>query len=321
MAAMIRRRLLLALPLLFLITLLDFALINLAPGDPLVMILGSGSDTGQLSPMQMQDLRHSLGLDKPWPIRYLLWVRGILSGNWGHSFMSFQPVTTRLMNALGPTILLMVTAMTMAMVVGIAVGVLSALKQYSLFDYAVTVMAFAGVSVPNFFLGLVALYVFYSRLGWLPAAGMRTAATAVSTSDVVRHLIMPAVVLAVSQMATYVRYARAAMLEVMCEDYITTARAKGLRESAVVMRHALRNALMPMVTIIGLQLPSLFGGSVFVETIYSWPGIGSLSVSATFNRDYPVIMAILLLTSVLVLGANLMTDIAYHAVDPRIRER
>jgi peptide/nickel transport system permease protein len=319
MAAMIRRRLLLAVPLLFIITLLNFALINLAPGDPLVMILGS--ETGYLSAEQMHDLRHSLGLDQPWPVRYVLWLRGIVTGQWGRSFMSFQPVTTLIANALGPTVLLMTTAMALALMIGVSVGILSALKQYSLFDYTMTVLAFAGVSIPNFFLGLVGLYVFYSLLGWLPASGMQTAATEMTIQDVAYHLIMPALVLAASHLATYVRYARTAMLDVLREEYITTARAKGLRESAVIARHAIRNALLPMVTILGLQLPSLFGGSVFIETIFSWPGIGSLAVKATFNRDYPVVMGILLISSLLVLAANLLTDIAYHWVDPRIREK
>src|SRR5262245_18191972 len=274
MLVMIRQRVILALPLLFLITLLDFALISLAPGDPLIMIMGS--DTSRLSPAQMEDLRHALGLDQAWRIRYVLWLRGVLGGNWGRSLMSARPVGEILLGAIGPTVLLMTSALAFALVIGIFVGIVSALRRYSWLDYAATVGAFAGISVPNFFLALDALYFFYSRLGWFPAACMVEPAKPFEFSDVLWHLIMPAAVLAFSQMATYVRYARTAMLEVMIQDYITTARAKGLRERIVVTRHALRNSLLPLVSLIGLQLPGLFSGSVFIETVFSWPGIGSL---------------------------------------------
>lgn len=319
MLEVIARRVAIAAPLLVLISLINFALISVAPGDPLVMIVAG--ESGSIPPAQLEDLRRNLGLDNPWPVRYLVWLRGIVTGNWGVSLLSSQPVTEIVLSALWPTLLLMSTAMLLALVIGVAAGVASALRHNTWFDYLVTVVAFAGVSVPSFFLALGALYLFYSRLGWFPAAGMRTAATPFALGDVLYHLVMPAFVLAASHMATYARYTRSALLDVLHEEYIVTARAKGLRQRVVVWRHGLRNALVPLVTVVGLQLPGLFGGSVFVETVFSWPGIGSLAVEATFRRDYPVMMAIILMASVMVVVANLITDIAYGLVDPRIRVR
>lgn len=318
MGKYILRRLLIAIPILIGISIIDFVFINLAPGDP-IMAMASPEAGGGRSPIDAANLRLQLGLDQPAYIRYLVWAKEVLSGNLGYSFSTKRPVRDRIAERLGPTLLITATAMAISLLLGIPLGLLAAIRQYSFLDYFLTVVAFAGISVPNFFLAMGAISIFTLQLHLLPAFGMSTIGVPFSILDRLRYLIMPAFILGLSSMAAIMRYGRTSMLEVLGQDYITTARAKGLTEVVVIMKHAFRNALLPIITILGLRLPGLFGGSIIIETIYSWPGIGQLTIGSINERDYPQIMGLLLVSAVLVLMANLVADIAYAYADPRIR--
>lgn len=318
MGKYILRRLLVAIPILFGITLIDFMFINLAPGDPIMAMVSAESGSAQ-GAVDAERLRQNLGLDKPIAVRYVTWLTEILQGNFGTSFSSKRPVLDRISERLGPTLLLTATAMLFSLLVGIPLGCIAALKQYTKIDYALTVLAFAGISIPSFFLAMAAISIFTLQLRLLPAFGMATVGEPFSILDRLRYLIMPSLILGLANTAAIMRYGRISLLEVLSQDYITTARAKGLGEIIVVARHAFRNALLPLITILALRLPGLFSGSVIIETIYSWPGIGQLSIEAINQRDYPQIMGLLLVTAVLVLLANLLADIAYAYADPRVR--
>lgn len=317
MAQYIIRRILMAIPILIGITIINFLLINLAPGDPLDALIDPNA---AVNAGAQEQLREEMGLNKPLIVRYGIWLKELLTGNLGYSYVKNVPVTERIMARLPATLLLTVTALIISIVVGIPLGMLSAMKQYSPLDYSFTFLAFAGISVPNFFLALGAIYIFSLTLHWLPPFGMVSLRTDLPRwLDILRHLILPASVLALATTGSLIRYARTSLLEVKGMDYITTARSKGLRERKVLYSHAFRNALIPLITVIGLRLPALFGGSVIIETVFSWPGIGQLAIESITDRDYPQIMALLLITAVLVLFANLVTDIVYAYADPRIR--
>lgn len=317
MGKYVLRRLLVAIPVLLLVTFLDFVFINAAPGDVIIAMLDPS--LGSVSLEDLEPLREKLGLDKPMPVRYLIWLGQIVRGNLGISYSTPVPVMDRIAQRLPNTLLLTSAALLIAVVFGTTVGILSALRQYSIMDYFSTVFAFIGVSIPNFFFGLLAIYVFAVRLDWLPAFGTHTIGADPSLGDKLVHVIMPASVLGLSLTATFMRYGRSALLEVLRQDYVTTARAKGLRERSVLFRHALRNSLLPLITVLGLRVPALFGGSVIVESIFTWPGIGQLTLDATLQRDYPQLMGILLIVAVIVVVANLLADVAYGFADPRIR--
>lgn len=316
MSQFILRRLWTSVPVLFLITLITFLMINLAPGDPLdYMFDGERANLGN-----KEEMRKQLGLDQPLPVRYLLWLKEVASGNLGYSGFTSLPVSRVLSIRIGPTLLLMSTALLIALVIGIPMGIISALKQHSWLDYGSTIFSLLWVSVPGFFAALVALYLFSLRIPIFPSFGMTSVTGATDpVQDVLWHLILPATILGLESTAIFLRYTRASMLEVIRQDYVTTARSKGLKERAVVYKHTFRNALLPLLTILGLQLPSLFGGAVLIETIFGWPGLGRISVEAVASRDYTTIMAFSLITAVLVLCSNLLTDISYAYIDPRIK--
>ena len=317
MGAYILRRLWTSIPVLFLITFITFLMINAAPGDPIDFMVDP--EMGG-SAANREALREALGLDKPLMVRYLIWLKEIAQGHLGYSGMTSMPVARVLSSRILPTVLLMTTAMAFSLLVGIPLGVIAALRQYTWVDNLITIFAFTWISIPGFFAALAALYVFALKLDIFPTFGMTTLTGSPNPlMDVLWHLVLPASVLGLEHLAAYVRYTRSSMLEVIRQDYVTTARAKGLPQRLVIMRHAFRTALLPILTIIGLQLPSLFGGAVLIETIFSWPGMGSLSVEAVSIRDYPTIMAFNLITALLVMGSNLITDISYHLADPRVR--
>ncbi len=318
MGKYILRRLLVAIPILLGITVLDFAFINLAPGDPIMAMVASEAGSAQ-GAVDTERLRENLGLDKPITVRYVTWLSEIAQGNFGISFSSKRPVIERIQERLGPTLLLTMSAMVISLLIGIPLGCIAAVRQYSRLDYALTVLAFAGISIPNFFLAMAAISIFTVQLHLLPAFGMATVGEPFSLIDRARYLIMPALILGLTNTAAIMRYSRTSLLEALHQDYVMTARAKGLREWIVVARHAFRNALLPLITIVALRLPGLFSGSVIIETIYSWPGIGQLSIEAINQRDYPQIMGLLLVTSILVLAADLLADVAYAYADPRVR--
>jgi peptide/nickel transport system permease protein len=311
-------RVLINIPVLLGITLATYFIINLAPGDPVTAMV-SPETVALLGPDYLQQQREQLGLNKPLPVRYAIWLKEIAKGNLGFSLTDRQPIAGKIAERLGPTLKLMGAALLIGIAVAIPLGILSALRQYSFLDYFATVAAFGAISIPSFFLALGAIFIFALKLGWLPVAGMTTVGQPGSFFDSLKHLVLPACILGLGEAAPLIRYTRSSMLEVIRQDYVTTARAKGLRERAVIYRHALRNALIPLVTVIALGLPRLLGGTVIIETVFAWPGMGLLAITAVRGRDYPVIMAINLISAVMIVVSNLLADVIYAVIDPRIK--
>lgn len=318
MAQYLLRRLLISIPVLIGITMVTYAIISFAPGDPVTALINPEA-AAALGPGWVEQQRAALGLDKPVPVRYGLWLKETLRGNLGFSYRDRQPINRTIAARLWPTLKLMGAALLLAIVIAIPLGILSAIRQYSFLDYLSTVSGFAAISIPSFFLSLAMIYVFSLKLGWLPSSGMNTVGGSGSTLDAAKHLILPTVVLGLAEAAPLIRYTRSSMLEVIRQDYVTTARAKGLREGVVIWRHALRNALIPLVTVVALNLPRLLGGAVVIEAIFAWPGMGTLAITAVQGRDYPVIMAINLITAAMILTSNLLADVIYAVIDPRIK--
>jgi peptide/nickel transport system permease protein len=316
MLTYILRRLLVSIPILLGITLIVFFIASKMPGDAVLAMISSETP---LAEDLIKLRRGQLGLDLPVHEQYGRWLLQLLQGHLGYSFQSGESVNAVIAARLPATLQLMGVALLIAIVLGVFLGVVSAIKQYSWLDYSLTFLGFAGISIPDFFLGMVLVYVFAIELQWLPTSGITTAGDAYSFTDNLRHLVLPALALGLVRTAAFMRYTRASVLEVMNNDYVRTARAKGLREWRVTTRHVLRNALIPVVTVIGLSLPVLFGGAVIIEMIFQWAGIGLMFISAVTARDSPVIMGYVLLSAVIVLASNLLTDIAYSWLDPRIR--
>ncbi len=309
----IAKRILIAIPVLIGITLLDYVIMCLA-GSPLSMMQGPRVSQAAVEARAIQ-----LGLDQPIYIQYFTWLSQLLRGNWGYSTKTFQPVYDMISANLGPTLLLMGTSMLLGFLVAVPVGVYSATHQYKKGDYAAVTLSFLGTSIPSFFLSLILVYLFTVRLGWLPSSGMTTLGAEPNVWDVLRHMVMPVIVLTASIAGSNIRYIRSSVLEILQQDYLRTARAKGIGRFLTINKHAMRNALLPIVTVIGMEIPMLIGGAVIVEQVFSWPGLGLLTMTAIMNRDYPVIMGVSLLSAVIVLAGNLLTDILYAVVDPTIQ--
>lgn len=310
------RRTLINIPILFMVTLIIFALINLAPGS--VVDFYVNEEIG----ITREDLAHveeRFGLNDPIPVRYVKWLGATLRGDLGFRFKNGDDVAEVLVVRMQRTFQLMGTSLLIGAVAGITLGVFIGLRQYSVWDFTLTGLSFVGISMPAFVAGIFGLYLFSVQVHWFPSGGMGTVGQETTLWDRLYHLVLPAGTLAVFNLATYMRFTRFSMLEVKAEDYIRTAQAKGLGDRIVTWRHVFRNALLPVVTIIGLSIPQLVAGALFTETIYSWPGMGSLFVDAVAARDYPMVMGIMLVTAIVVLVANLMTDLAYAVFDPRIR--
>jgi peptide/nickel transport system permease protein len=315
MGRYIVHRVAIAVPLLVAISIITFTFINVAPGDPITAMI---SPEDQLNEKDLQRMRAALGLDKPIPVRYALWLGQAVQGNLGYSYATGQPVSQRIGVRIWPTLELMGVSLVISTVVGVLFGVLAAVRVYSFWDYFLSIVSLFGLSIPGFFFALVALYVFAARLQVLPAFGMATGTGPVQLGDHLVHLILPATVLSLELMASLTRYARSAMLDVLKSDFVTTARAKGLRERRVIWRHAFRAALLPLITIVSLRLPLLVGGAIIIETMFQWPGIGLLAIQAIQQRDYPVLMGLTFLVSALVLASNLLADVLYAYADPRV---
>lgn len=320
------RRLLQALPVLIGITIITFTFTELAPGDAVsAMIIGDVIDTGigGDEASSVEKLREIYGLDKPAPVRYLQWMGGLFRGSLGIRIRSRIPVAEEIALRLPATLQLMGVAMAIAIILGIPIGILSALKQYSTFDYVMTTWVFAAISVPGFFAAIAVIYIFAVRLSWFPTTGYSSVGQDFGFwggfIDHLRHLALPATVLGLESTAGIMRYTRSSVLEVMRMDFVVTARSKGLRERTVIFGHVLRNALLSVITIIGLRLPSLFGGTIIIETIFNWPGMGILYLDAIETRDYPLIMGMVLISAVAIVFSNLITDLVYGVADPRIR--
>jgi peptide/nickel transport system permease protein len=312
------RRVLISVPVLLGITMCSFVFVRLAPGDPVRMMINPEYMAGGAEDYIARQ-RAILGLDQPLPVQYVAWLAELGRGNMGYSFFDRRPVGDIIKERLWPTAELMGTALLLALAVGVPLGLLAAIRQYSVIDYASAVVSLATISTPSFFLGLAAIYLFSLKLNLLPTSGMFTAGAPRSLGDDLHHLVLPASILGLNLAGPFVRYARSSLLEVIRQDYLTTARAKGLEAFVVVVRHALPNALIPLITVVGIQIPALFAGAVIVEQIFSWPGMGQLALASITQRDYPVLMGFTMIVAVLVLACNLFADIAYAVVDPRIR--
>jgi peptide/nickel transport system permease protein len=306
------KKILFAIPILIGITIIDYLFMSYA-GNPLQMIHGPKVSQAAVHAKEIE-----YGLNKPFYIQYLVWLNQILHGNFGYSYKNFQPVSDLIASHVGPTLLLMGSALFISIALSIPVAIYSATHQYSKGDYTIVTASFVGTSIPSFFSALVVIYLFTVKLGWLPSSGMSTLGENTQFGDVFRHLLLPVIVLVAATMGSNVRYIRSAMLEILQKDYLLNARAKGIGRFLVINKHALKNALIPIITVIGMQIPLLFGGTVIIEQIFSWPGLGLLTMTAVLNNDYPVIMGVCLLTAVVVLITNLLTDILYAAVDPTI---
>jgi len=311
------RRILLIPVLVLGITLIDFAFINLTPGDPVTALVNPNELIG-MDPAQVEFRREQLGLNKPLIERYAIWLKEMATGNLGYSIAKSQPVSTLMWNGVKNTFVLMTLSIIISAVVGIVFGIISAVRPRSLIDYFLTAAAFLGVGMPSFFFALILINIGALRLGWFPTSGIITPGDG-SFTDRVEHLVLPLLALSINGSGSIMRYMRAGLIEVMNEDYVTTARAKGLKTNAVVMRHAVRNALLPIITVLALQIPRLFGGAVIIETIFNIPGIGLTMVQAMNTKDYPLIMGGILLAGIMVLVSSLIADIAYAMADPRIR--
>ena len=312
MIQFIVRRVLIAIPTLVLISLVVFTILALAPGDP----LAGFATNPEVPPEVRENIRRQFGLDQPLSVRYVKWITAFAQGDWGFSFGSRIPVNELIIQRIPTTLIVIGTSYILAMLIAIPVGVLSAVRQYSLFDQIVTTLSFAGFSLPTFFSGLLLIIIFSVKLGWLP---MIYEQTATDPFVIIKQMIMPVVVLGSFQAATMARYVRASMLDNLNQDYVRTARAKGISEGTVVTRHVLRNALFPVLTLIALQLPNVFTGAVVTEQIFRVPGIGALLIKALQDNDTPVIMGIVLIFSFLVVFATLIADVLYGFLDPRVK--
>lgn len=309
------KRILQAIPLLLIVSLISFLIINFAPGDPVNMFINPETS----SPAQVEIVRANLGLDKPIYVRYFIWLQNVVKLDFGTSFLHSRPVWDLIRERVPATLSLALVATIISFLVAIPAGIISALKKNTIIDYFFSTISFIGVSLPSFWFGLMLILLFSLKLGWLPTGGMRTNFDEFELLDRIKHLILPATVMAMGSMASKMRYMRSSMLEVIRQDYIRTARSKGLSERVVILKHALRNSLLPIITMLGFIIPSLLGGAAIIESIFSWPGLGRLVIEANFMRDYPVLMGSTVISSVLVIVGSLIADILYAVADPRIK--
>ncbi len=308
MGPYILRRLLLLIPILMAISIVSFGLIHLAPGDPALVILRS-QGTQRISPEALEQVRTEMGLNDPAPVQYIRWLWQALQLDFGTSVRTGRPVAELLFSRLPATIRLSIASFLLAGIIALPVGIVTAIKQHSFLDHAGRVFAFLGASMPSFWLALLLILVFAVKLGWLPALGYGSK----------EHLVLPALALSLGIAPTYARLLRASMVEVLSQPYVITARAKGLVERVVIFQHAIRNALIPFVTVLGLSFAHLLAGAVVIETIFAWPGVGKLVVDAILNRDFPIVQAFVLIAAGLFVVANLVVDLSYRLLDPRIR--
>lgn len=315
MGRYIVRRLLQALPLLFAISVVSFAILKFTPGGPLAAYEGNPDFTEA----DRLRLENAFGLDRPLPVQYVNWLGAFIRLDWGYSFASHLPVLDLIAERLPNTLYLMGTVFLVVLLLAIPIGVFTATKQYSFFDHVITGATFAFLSTPTFWLGLLLIILFGLQLRWLPLGGMATPGADFDLADRARHLVLPVMTLALVQVGGHVRYLRASMLETIGQDFMRTARAKGLSERVLTMRHAFKNAAIPLVTIVALDLPELFVGALVTEQIFGWPGMGRLFWDAATRSDYPVLQGILAVSSALIILANLFADVLYGYLDPRIR--
>lgn len=314
MGSYILRRCAMTVPVLFGVTIIVFLVISLVPGDPAKAILGTFATTEN-----MAQVRHDLGLDQPLPVQYLIWIEHVLRGDLGRSYILHKPVLDEVLERLFPTLLLAGTALVLASVFGVLLGIAAAVRQNQWQDKLITIVVLIGISTPSFWLGILMIFWFGVRLAWLPVGGMHEMFGGGGLLDTLRHLALPATALAAVAGAVLVRLTRGAMLEIMRQDYIRTARAKGLSERRVIYRHAFRNAIVGIIPIIGLEAGYVLGGAVYIETVFQWPGVGRMLVSAISTRDIILVQGGVLIVAAAYVTLNLLADIAQSVLDPRIR--
>ncbi|MFZ5827401.1 MAG: ABC transporter permease [Bacillota bacterium] len=312
----ITRRLLSLIPLLLVISFVSFGIYQLSPGDPVKAFIPREMAD---DPAAIERMRAQLGLDKHWTVQYIRWMEKLVQGDLGRSMITGQPVVDRFALAIPNTLKLTITAWLLSFTLSIIVGVVSATRRYTIVDQAVTVFSFAGLAIPGFFLGLLLMLLFAIKLKWLPATGMYTVGQEGNFLNGIKHMIMPLIALAINDIAGTSRYVRSSLLEVLKMDYIRTARSKGLSERIVTYKHALRNSLMPVVTFLGLGMATFVGGSLVIENLFAWPGMGRVIIGAVFQNDYPMVMAGNLLFAGLTVVGNMIADIMYAVVDPRVK--
>ncbi len=298
------------------ISMLVFIFVEVAPGDAVDALMPPESLS---TPEAKEAMRERLGLNDPAPLRYVQWLGRAVTGDLGYSLVSRQPVTDIIMTRLPKTLQLVGTAMVISIIVGVSLGVISAIKQYSWIDYLATFFAFLWLSIPGFFLGLLVIFIFAVKLNWFPVFGSSTPGAENPILDRLHHLVLPATVLGLELAAALTRYTRASLIEVMRADYMRTARAKGLKERLVIVRHGLKNALIPVITVVAFRMPYLISGAVVIETVFQWPGLGLLTLNAANQKDYPLVLALALAVTVIVVFSSFVADVAYSIVDPRIR--
>lgn len=308
------RRLLGAVPLLLGISLILFTIVHLAPGGPLDMY----AENPAVSKEALQQIAVAYGLDKPVPVQYLMWLKSMLVGDWGYSIRTGRPVFGEIVLRLGPTLELGGLALLISLVLAVPLGIISAARRGSKLDSGLTMVSFAGISTPVFWLALLLQLLFSVQLGWLPSAGYKSIGDG-SFLDRLAHIVMPAAVLSLATIASWSRFIRSGMIDVLNQDYIRTAYAKGRSERGVIILHALRNAMIPAVTVIAVDFASVISGAVITETVFAWPGIGRLFMESMDGRDYPMLMGLMMMGSVGIVLANIIADLAYAALDPRIR--
>ncbi|WP_312796933.1 ABC transporter permease [Tianweitania sp.] len=309
------RRILHSIPLVFGVSVIGFGIMHLAPGGPLSVYTLNGSITAA----DIERLRVSLGLNQPLHVQYFGWVKSMLEGSWGYTLFGGRPVLDVILERLPATILLMGTSTALAVLIGTLLGVLGAVRRYSIFDYLATTGAMLALSFPTFWFGLMAIYIFAIELRWLPSGGMYDFGEEGNVLNLLQHLILPLLVLTLVLVASWSRYARSSFLEVIQQDYVRTARSKGLSGSRVLWRHAFPNAVIPLIALLGVQLPTLFSGALVAETIFSWPGMGRLFVDALSMKEYSILMGLVMFTALLVIIGNLVADVAIALIDPRVK--
>lgn len=302
------------IPMLIAVSIVSFLLIKLAPGDPVQAYI-----TPEMGPADIERIRQNMGLNDPIHIQYIRWVKNVLKGDLGYSLVNHRPVVTQITERLPATIGLMFTSLIFSMVIGIVVGLLSAANQNRTFDKIVTIISYIGISIPSFWFAMMLIYFLSLKLNLLPSIGMRTIGVH-STWDLIKHAIMPTLVLSIQNIAVVSRYIRSNTISQLKEEYVTVQLASGASRTEVLYKYVLKNAILPVITILGMSLPSLVSGAFITESIFGWPGMGQLGMTAIFSYDYPLIMAITMFSSLILILGNLLSDILYSVVDPRIKE-
>ncbi|MBU5308223.1 ABC transporter permease [Clostridioides mangenotii] len=302
------------IPMLLFISILTFTLMHLAPGDPLQAYI-----TPQMSAVDIEKVRHNMGLDQPILVQYFKWLINTLKGDFGYSMVTHRPVVTMIAERIPNTLLITVGALVISIVIAIPLGLISGYKKNSIVDNVLNVISYIGISIPSFWFAMILIYTFSVKLNLLPSIGMRTAGVN-TTADLIKHMIMPTIVLSYYNLCVFTRYIRSSTISQLKEDYVLTQRAYGSSTAEILFNHVLKNTLLPVITIMAMTLPQLVTGAFITETIFGWPGMGQLGVSSIFGYDYPVVMGITMISSLMLIVGNLAADILYQLVDPRIKQ-